>query len=361
MKKVLFYINGIAGGGAERVITNLANGFEEKGYESIMVTSFVRPQNEYPLNKGVKRISIEQEEIKQTFLKRNYSRIVALRKICKTEKPDIIVSFMAEPNYRSLIATTGLGIKRVISVRTDPVREYAGKIGYFLSRHLLTKADGCVFQTEDARAWFPEKLQKKSTIIFNMVKPAFYRAPAPTPNKKIVSCSRIVEKKNLGMLINAFEKIYQDDPEVELLIYGDGPYMERLLEIVNKSPAKRHIYIKGQSDDIPKALSECSIFVLSSNFEGAPNSLMEAMAVGLACISTDCPCGGPRMLIDNSTNGLLIDVGDVEGLANAMRKLLSNDELRSQYGEAAKKRAEAFKPDVVLDKWEKYLAAISEK
>ena len=344
MEKVMFYINGIAGGGAERVITNLANGFEEKGYQSVMVTSFVRPQNE--------------EEIKQSFLKRNISRIKALRQICKKEKPDVIVSFMAEPNYRSLIATAGLGIKRVISVRTDPVREYAGKLGYFLSRHLLIRTDGCVFQTEDARAWFPVKLQNKSTIIFNMVKPAFYNAPTPTLNKKIVSCSRIVEKKNLGMLVNAFEKIYEEDPEVELLIYGDGPYMEKLLEIVNNSSAKKHIYIKGQSDDVPKALSECSIFVLSSNFEGAPNSLMEAMAVGLACISTDCPCGGPRMLIDNTTNGLLIDVGDVDGLADAMRKLLSNNELCLKYGAAAKKRAEAFKSDVVLDKWEQYLKYI---
>ena len=357
MKKIMFYINGIGGGGAERVITNLANGFGEKGYESILVTSFVR-ENEYPVSECVRRISLEQDEIKQSWVKRNFSRIRKLRRLCKNESPDVLVSFMAEPNYRALLATKGLNVKNIISVRTDPVREYAGKVGYFLSRWLLPQTDGCVFQTEDAKKWFPVKLQNKSSIIFNMIKPAFFEVQHKPVSQRIVTCGRLAEKKNLPMLINAFDSIADLHPNSELYIYGDGPKYTELDSLIQSKRSAARIHLEGETNDVPGVLSTASIYVLASNFEGAPNALMEAMTVGLGCISTDCPCGGPKMLINNGENGILIPVGDEKALADSLNQLLSDEEMVRSIGDAAKRTSEDFKWDNVLNKWEQYIKSI---
>ena len=170
--KIMFYINTLAGGGAQRVMANLANMFAEKRNVVAVVTSYP-VENEYPLNKEVARYNLSKERV-ASKLRRNIDYIVSLRNVVKREKPDVLISFMGEPNYRAVMATRGLPIKTVISVRNDPNREYPGRISRFLGQNLLPLADGCVFQTEEARNWFPEKLQSKSRIIMNAVKTEFF-------------------------------------------------------------------------------------------------------------------------------------------------------------------------------------------
>ena len=121
------------------------------------------------MSKKIKRYSLEKTEIKQSKVKRNISRILKLRRLCKKEKPDVLIAFMGEPNFRAIVATIGLSVRTVVSVRNDPNREYAGLIMKFVGKYLLPMADGCVFQTEDAKQWFPVRMQRKSTIIFNAV------------------------------------------------------------------------------------------------------------------------------------------------------------------------------------------------
>lgn len=159
-RKILFYINTIVRNGAERVMTNLANQCVTEGYEVVFVTSY-SVLNEYKLEKSIHRFNLESKEAKQSFIKRNYLRVLKLRKICKEEKPDILISFMAEPNFRSILATLGLKTKVIISVRNDPNVEYRGKLFKLMGKILLPLADGCVFQTHDAKKWFPQKLQSK--------------------------------------------------------------------------------------------------------------------------------------------------------------------------------------------------------
>lgn len=132
----------------------------QAGYRSILVTSFV-DEHEYPVPEGVERVSIENEQIIQSRLKRNLSRIKALRALCKKERPAALISFMAEPNFRSILATFGLPTKCIVSVRNDPEKEYAGRLGRLVGKLLLPMADGCVFQTEQARAWFPKRRKRK--------------------------------------------------------------------------------------------------------------------------------------------------------------------------------------------------------
>lgn len=358
--KLLFYINSIYGGGAERVMSNLASAFSAHGYQVVLVTSFYGDR-EYALDANVKRLSLEETEIKQSFFKRNISRVLKLRNICKREKPDVLISFMGETNFRALLATRGLSIKNIISVRSDPNYEYAGHIGKFLGRHFLPVADGCVFQTEKAQKWFPSKLQKKSTIIFNPVKEEFYQAQYHPIPGRIVSCGRLEESKNFRMLIDVFAELSGKYSTVELLIYGEGSLKGDLQKQIKELGMEEKIFLMGATENIPEVLSNASIFVLSSMSEGMPNALMEAMAVGVPCVSTDCPCGGPGMLIDSGKNGILVENNNPLALAEGMEALLSDSERAFVLGTRAKESALEYHQERIFRLWEEYTNKILQR
>lgn len=357
--KLLFYINQLYSGGAERVMSILASAFAAHGYQVLLVTSF-RGKGEYELDADVKRLSLEDTEIRQSFLKRNVSRILKLRNICKTEKPDIVISFMREPNFRALLATRGLAVRNLVSVRSNPRCEYAGIIGKILGFFLLPFADGCVFQIEDAKKWFPVKLQKKSKIILNPVKEEFYQVPyRPVPGR-IVACGRLEQEKNYPMLIDAFVRLVKKHAEIRLVIYGEGSLRGKLQKQIKKAGMQGKISLMGGTRDVPGALSEASMFVMPSLFEGMPNALMEAMAVGVPCVATDCPCGGSRMLIDSGKNGILVKNNDAAALAKAMKKLLDNPAKAAELGAKAKEKAMKFRQERIFGEWEKYVGEILE-
>lgn len=357
METLLFYINAINGGGAERVILQLAHHFSNEGYRSVLVTSFVDEGKEYVVPDGVIRLSMEQDEIKQSKLRRNISRIKKLREICKKERPVAVISFMAEPNFRSIIATIGLKTKRIVSVRNDPQKEYAGKLGWIVGKLVLPHADGCVFQTEDAKAWFPIKLQKKSSVITNDVKEEFF-AIHRSLTQDVVSVGRLSKQKNHALLISAFACVAERFPKQKLLLYGAGQLENDLREQIASLGMEDRILLMGATDDVAGVLKQARVFVLSSDYEGMPNCLMEALAAGVPCISTDCPCGGPRMLITHGENGLLVPVRDQNAMASAIEKLLSETEFADMLGNAAKARAEEYYPDKVFAKWKKYVEEV---
>ena len=357
MDTLLFYINAINGGGAERVIIQLAHHFANEGYRSVLVTSFIDEGKEYDVPDNVTRISIEREEIKQSRLRRNITRIKALRRFIKQEKPVAIISFMAEPNFRSLIATIGLNTKRIISVRNDPNREYSGIIGRLTGKHVLPIADGCVFQTEDAKAWFPEKLQKKSKVILNDVKEEFFDIQR-NQTQNVISVGRLSQQKNHALLIDAFASIADRHPNQRLLIYGAGALEEVLRKHIEKLGLDGRIVLMGPTNDVGEVLSKARVFVLSSDYEGMPNCLMEALAAGVPCVSTDCPCGGPKALIKDGENGLLVPIKDKEAMAEAIDRLLSNDDYAEKLGKKAKDAARQFHPEIIFSQWKTYIEEI---
>lgn len=354
--KIGFYINVIGGGGAERVVANLANQFSEDNNEVVIITS-IRHEREYTLNECVKRYNLEENEINNR-IKKNLSRIFKLRKIVKKEKLDILVSFMAEPNYRAILATRGLKTKCLISVRNDPNREYAGRIGKFLGQHLLPFADACVFQTPEAQAWFPAKLQKKSTVIPNAVKEDFFNIKRERIPGLIVTCGRLTSQKNHKLLISAFCQVATDYPEATLEIYGEGELRQQLQTLIDSTQYRKRITLMGATKNIPAVLSKADIFVLSSDYEGMPNALMEAMAAGVACISTDCPCGGSRMLISSDKYKILVPIKNVSALADVMRLFLNNSDLSNEVGRYLQCRAEQFKPEKIFLDWKSYINRI---
>ena len=352
--KIAFYINAIHEGGAERVMVNLASNFANEGDDVILITSF-KDSWEYPYSTKIKRYILERNRTFRSKIKRNIFRILELRKILKVELPDCIVSFMAEPNYRAIIASYGLKTKTIISVRNDPNKEYPGKIGKFLGKKMLPLADGCVFQTAEAQHWFPEKLQYKSKIIFNAVKKDFFEVNRQVVKDTIVTCGRLEEQKNHKLLINAFQLVLKKHPDAKLMIYGEGMLRNDLNKLIKSKGMDLNVLLCGNSNNVPEVLSKAEIFVLSSDYEGMPNALMEALAAGVPCISTDCPCGGPKSLITDKVNGRLISVNNQEQLASVLDELLDNKEIATKLGAEAQKQAFAFRPIKIYEIWHKYV------
>lgn len=359
--RIMFYINVLGGGGAERVMCNLANDFSTRNYEVYLVASFP-VKKEYTLSEKIYKLYLEDSERQTTFIRRNLGRVWKLRKLCKKIKPDILCGFMAEPNFRVLAATIGTRIKTIISVRNDPNREYAGKLNRYLAKTLFLRADGCVFQTKEAKEWFPEELQRKSTIIMNQVAEQFFLECSSEKNiDALVSVGRLSKQKNHHMLIEAFAMVAGKFPDVCLKIYGDGPLKEELNEYISEIGLDHRVMLEGSVKDVPSVLSNCKGFILSSDYEGMPNTLLEAMAMGCPSISTDCPCGGSRAIIQDGKNGLLVPIKNAECMAEAICNILSNPEFAYMLGKNAKKTALGFHPQNIFSKWEKYIYEVWEK
>ncbi|WP_405343043.1 glycosyltransferase [Fibrobacter sp.] len=339
--KIVFYIGWLARGGAERVISTLANMLNKEGYSCIVVTSY-KAENEYRLDEGVKRIVLVEGN-KRNFLKDNIKQLWGLRKILKKEEPHTVVSFMGEPNFRMLIASIGISCRKIISVRNDPSKEYSRKLYRFLAKILFPMADHVVFQTEDAKKWFPERIQKKSSIIFNPVGETFFQMKYDGFRRNLVTTGRLVPQKNHELLIRAFAKVVNELDD-DLYIYGDGPLKEHLIKLVHDLNLQDRVFLPGATKNVADEIKSARIFILSSDYEGLPNSLMEAMALGIPCLSTDCPCGGPKALLNEE---YLFAKGDIHGLA----KMLSKTRKASFFEKNYKVEVESFRLSNIYEKW----------
>ena len=288
--------------------------------------------------------------------------IKRLRQIIKIDKPDIIISFMAESNLRLLLSTIGLDTKRIVSVRNDPDEEYKGLIGRIVGKLILPTADGCVFQTEQAKNWFPKKLIDKSAVIKNPVREEVFQIIRNPVKGRIINIRRRQEQKNQKMLIDSFEVVLEKYPKAELLIYGEGALRDDLEKIIANKGLNDTIKLCGYFNDIGSTLSKADIFILSSDYEGLPNSLMEALSAGVPSISTDCPCGGPKSLIVNGVNGVLVPTNDESKLAEAIIDLLSDDSKKENLSKNAKEFSKEYRTEIINNKWKEYIehAGVSE-
>ena len=216
------------------------------------------------------------------------------------------------------------------------------------------------FQTEDARKYFPKSIQAKSTIILNPIEDKFYRE---IPRRKERYCIgwAFGATKNQELLIEAFSKIADDFPSVNLKIYGQGSKLIDLKKLSLDLGLKGRVIFMGTRDNIQEEIKDAKLFVLSSDYEGLPNALMEAMALGIPVVSTDCPCGGPKMLIEDGLNGLLLKTKDLEGLSMAMRKVLKDHNLATTLSKNASLRAREFQSKKIFQEWEAYLLTLINK
>lgn len=355
--KIMFVLGSMGKGGAERVIANLSNNFINKYQVTIVTTRSC--ESMYKLDDRINILSLDQESKKKGLIFRTFKRISRLRKIIKKDNPDIIVSLLPEPTFRVMIAKAFLHKKTIISVRNDPNREYNNLIKKILVKILYTRADGFIFQTEDAKKWFSKKIQKKSTIIPNPINEAFICTPYKGKREKtIVNVGRLSDQKNQKLLIEAFAEICKKHSDYILKIYGDGVLKPELETLISELNISNNVKLMGETSDIKSEIQKAGIFVLSSNYEGMPNALIEAMAMGIPCISTDCPCGGPKFLFDNGKRGLLFPVGDKDALINKIELLINNPEQAKTLSDEGRKITDILNPATINARWEEYILKI---
>ncbi len=352
LKKIVCYIDSMQMGGAERVMSNLCNWFASKQIDVLLVNDVetTDKRNEYPLDGCVRRHYLATQG--------NIKRIRELRRLIRQEKPDLVLSFLGPPNIRMLAATVGTAPKKVVSVRNDPAVEYGTGLRMLIAKILFRFADGVVFQTEDAAAYFPRSVRKRSTIIFNPVNRLFYETARGREQKHIVLVGRLQAQKNPGMMLEAFARIRDRYPDHKVVFYGKGELEQPLREQSLALGIADQVVFAGQVSDVPDRLAAASVYVMTSDYEGMPNALMEAMAIGVPVISTDCPCGGPRSIIQSRKQGILVKPRDAEKLASELDMILSDPEVRAEMRACARKRALDFYPDTILGEWESFLTAV---
>jgi len=360
-KSIVFYIGSLCMGGAERVIVNLAAYFRSCGYKVTIVTK-LQDEDEYPVPEGVTRIlaDITGDEISDNRVVNLYRRITKLRNIFKQLAPDYIVSFIKKNNFMAITAAAGLHIPVIVSVRSNPEREYPDKVTRLLARVLFSRSAGVVLQTQQAKDFFPKSVQKKAVVLPNSLSEKFLQNEySGERRKEIVWVGRMDSNKNPKMLLEVFAVIAEKYPDWCLTFIGEGYLKKEMEEFCKDNGLCGQVNFAGRIDDVAGAIQPASVFVLTSKQEGMPNALIEAMVSGLAVVSTDCPCGGPAELIENGINGILIPVDDEAALTEALDKLLSDDKYRVRMSKEAKKLIDKVHPDIVNRKWLEYIESTS--
>jgi GalNAc-alpha-(1->4)-GalNAc-alpha-(1->3)-diNAcBac-PP-undecaprenol alpha-1,4-N-acetyl-D-galactosaminyltransferase len=379
------------------VMTNLAEHLYESGWRVTLVTTYCRlpeyvlphglwdPQTGQPYGKrrqevpwgshrhveeepaGIHRIYSDppREKLEKGRVRGFLARFVGLREIWKEEKPDLILSFIGYNNIFAILTSVGLRIPVVVSVRSNPSREYASaklRIPAFL---LFRRAAGVILQTSEAKAFFPKVIQKKAAILPNAINPDFVRPRYEGERRKeIVSVGRLDANKNQTMLLKALAKARakgREHPEIldySVHFYGDGPMREALEQLAAELGLSEAAVFHGNVSDVRSRIEKSRIYVLTSKEEGMPNALLEAMSAGLACISADCPCGGPRDLIQDGKNGFLVPVDDSDALAERLLMLVESDTVADQMGQEASRVQESYNLKTVNGRWETYLEDI---
>lgn len=357
MKKILCYIDSMQMGGAQRVMANLTKHFAEKNISVLLVNDIV-PINgipEYEIDKNVRRLFLDQDSQRTKGIHKNINRILSLRKLVKKENPDIVLSFIGPPNIRMLVATIGLKTGKYVSVRNDPYREYGNGIKKIIANLIFNLCDGCVFQTEDAANFFNKKIRTKSKIILNPVRQEFFEIDRVPEEERIVMVGRLNSQKNYPMAIKAFSKLASTYPKAQLHIFGDGELREELTAQIDQLGLSERIILEGRISNVASVLANATIYMLTSDYEGMPNSLMEAMAVGVPSIATNCPCGGVKSLINDEQNGIMVRCGDVEDLCEKLSILLEDKNKRLVMSRKAREESRKFETSKILSQWDEYL------
>lgn len=363
MKKIAFHLNCLEQGGAERVVTNLANRFAKEGYEVYIATEWYG-KNEFSVDERIRRVHVGlgREDESRGRTGKFLARIRHLREFMLQEKPDVLIAFGHRANYRALMACKGTGVPVIISVRTNPEGHYDRLSDRIQIRWLFPRAAGAVFQTRMQKEFFKPYCQENAAIILNPVNPKYVGVDRPEErDRSVVQSARLVDFKNQPMLCRAFCRVHEKHPDYVLKIYGgdSGDGTKQILEdLIREREAQDFIFLMGASDSLEQQLPRGAVYAFSSDWEGLPNALIEAMALGMPIIATDCPCGGPGELIRNEENGLLIPIMQEERLADGICRLIEDRKLAERLGEEARKVVLRTGEEVIFTQWRDYLEKV---
>lgn len=365
--KIVFIISSLGAGGAERVATTICNAWAEIGHKVTIITFDDEPLKPfYKLDSAIKLFGLGVLGVSRGFtdaIFRNFSTIRRIRQHLRQIDPDCVVSFMDTTNVKTLLATLGLSIPTIVSERTDPSQQIIARPWRLMRRITYSWAKLIVVQTTEALNFFPKKIQQKIIIIPNPVLLGSSSILSPditlSGNLKIVGMGRLSSEKRFDLLIRAFGQIHEKHGAT-LIILGEGPLRQELIALRDRLGLTNIVNFSGQIKNPFSVIKQANIFVLSSEYEGFPNSLLEAMACGIAVISFDCP-SGPRNIIRHGVDGLLVPPLDVEGLANAIDRLLSDDTERRRLAQNALEVRNKYALDKIMEMWNRAIMIAGSK
>lgn len=351
----LAYLHGF--GGAEKQIIMLANAMAEMGHQ-ITLISICANNNCYLLDERVQYIFLPD---RKTNIFRIVTRYKDIKRKLQEIKPDVTVNFWFQSAYMTALMKKSITGKVIYSERGDPGdKEYSGMLRVIRSL-TLPRIDGFVFQSKEAQSYFNKKVRDRSVVIPNAVFVKAEDYPEVKERRKaIVTVGRLRPQKNQKLLIDAFALIADKIPEYTLEIYGDGELRDELQIQIDSLGLTNRAFLKGTSKEIHKLIYDASLFVLSSNYEGLPNVLLEAMVLGIPCISTDYRPGGVREIIKDGVEGAIIPIGNSEKLADAiLHAIICSKETRSK-AESAKGKMQKYQKDTVYSTWEDFLKSLDD-
>lgn len=363
---ILLVSRGLGIGGAQKILIFVANSLVSRGY-NVSIVSISPVESTLQIDK---RITITYLQHRWTdfeslsFLKRRLkvlSIFLDLRKAIKQLKPSLIISFIADINHLTLLAKSGYRIPLIASERDNPyIFDYLQKR---TANRTYLKCDLVVFQTKQAMLAFNNNIRKKSVVIPNPCIPRLKKLPVFIGQRKkiFVAAGRLEEVKQFDILIKAFEQLHHKHPDYSLEIFGDGRLMDSLKRLIYSIHMDKCVVLKGTVNDVFAHTYDYTAFVLSSKSEGIPNVLIEAMAIGLPCISTDCEPGGPRELLDDGKRGLLVPVGDIDALARAMSFYIENPIEADYYATEGLKVKEEYSDKIISELWENAVKRVFDK
>ena len=355
--RILIIIGSLGGGGAERVVVDLCGSLVEVGRDVTLLTLCGDDRDVYELPAGVRR---ERIEVRYSPYFPGHSlvfyvlRILQMRQCILANRPDVVLSFIDQANIRALLSSLGTGVPVVVSERTNPVRHRLALPWRVLRRLSYRRAMMLVVQTKDAARWFSRDVAPdRIAVIPNAVRTsaAFQRtfSDAVDAKEKIVlAVGRLVHAKGFDMLVEAVGSSGIGDSGWRLILLGDGYERETLAARARQLGVS--LELPGYVDNVPAWLARASIFALSSRYEGFPNALIEAMQMGCACVSFDCQ-NGPRDIVHDGRNGILVEEGNVAGLAAALSRLASDEGLRTRLGRAALDVQQKFSSAEIYARW----------
>ena len=349
-KRVTFLMDYLGSGGAERVTSILVDYFCNKNYKvNIIVAN--RGRKDYVVDKRANVIFLPEPESRFKII-RSYKRYISLRNTLISLQSDTIISLSnAWGEFRLITSMQTKNSKLIMSERNDPSSHPESPIMRIIRNFNYRFADIMVFQTPGAKAYFCKKIQSKGVIIPNPIKENLPDPYIGDRKKVIVNYCRLHRQKNLKMLIDAFNMLSQEYSEYTLEIYGRGELEEQLKRYVASLELEGKVLIKGFEKDIHNKIIDSAMFVSSSNYEGISNSMLEALAIGLPTICTDCPPGGARMFIHTFENGILVPVGDTKALYEGMKYVIENPNKAEEMSRNSIKIRDELAVDIICKQW----------
>ncbi len=360
--KIGFLINDLEAGGAERATVSLANYFVNHGTDTKIIT-FKDCESFYPLDNKVEHHKVNFDEIEHSMSVKRLTgaikRMFAIRSYIKSLGLDLLIGMSFSMTWYTVFATIFTKTKSIGTERNNPYKYKSTKFNTLLRKIFYRLCNGYIFQTKKSACFFTKKLRKTDIVIPNAIfNESIYSLTPPKSREKIIcAVGRLTEQKRFDILIDAFKQIESKIPDYNLIIFGEGELREKLEKQIKDYNLQDRIFLPGKNPDAVKVVNRASVFVLSSDLEGMPNALMEAMALGVPCVSTRCDMG-PEELIENNKNGILVETGSSNEIAKAILKIIENSDLACELSENARKLIKTHSIETISEMWLEFLKNI---